>query len=104
MLGGEDLEPFYGLLCGGKEGELIREIENFFYYAQIRSQGEDTMEFRDASDFVDLEQIPFLMRALGFYPTEQEVRGGADVCVLLGFECWVLITFPMWQVLMCIFM
>lgn len=73
LLGGEGLDPFYGLLDGGKEGDLYREIENYFYYAQIRSQGEDTMETRETSDFVDLDQIPNLMRALGFYPTEQEV-------------------------------
>ena len=35
-LGGEDLIPFYGLMEGGHEGELFAELEDYFYYAQIR--------------------------------------------------------------------
>merc|ERR1712002_958211 len=75
LLGGNDvLEHFYGLIEGGKDGEFIREIENFFYYAQIRNQGEDTMDPREAKDFVQLDEIPNLMRSLGFYPSEQEIE------------------------------
>ena len=35
-LGGADLIPFYGLLDGAREGELFAELEDYFYYAQIR--------------------------------------------------------------------
>ncbi|XP_076820572.1 cilia- and flagella-associated protein 251-like [Clavelina lepadiformis] len=73
-LGGEDLIPFYGLLDGGREGEMFAELENYFYYAQLRSQGINTTEEREVSTVVPLDQVPFLMRALGFYPSEQEVE------------------------------
>ena len=36
LLGGEDLEPFYAMLDGGRSGEFFSELEEFFYYAQIR--------------------------------------------------------------------
>ena len=72
-LEGEGLDPFYELLEGGREGELMREIVDMFYYAQIRDQGEDSMDVRKACDFIKLEQIPNIMRSLGFYPSEQEV-------------------------------
>ncbi|KAM4707122.1 cilia- and flagella-associated protein 251 [Discoglossus pictus] len=73
-LGGEDLIPFYGLLQGGRDGALFKELEDYFYYAQLRNQGIDTMEIRSVSTHIPLKEIPFVMRALGFYPTEQEVE------------------------------
>ena len=35
-LGGKDLEPFYALIEGGRYGEFYAEMEQFFYYAQIK--------------------------------------------------------------------
>eukprot|EP00795_Rhopilema_esculentum_P015460 gene15460-6711_t len=72
-LGGEDLVPFYGLLEGGKEGELFAELEDYFYYSQMRSQGVDSTEEREVSTTIPISEIPFIMRALGYYPTEQEI-------------------------------
>ncbi|KAL2091774.1 hypothetical protein ACEWY4_011572 [Coilia grayii] len=73
-LGGKDLEPFYSLLEGGRDGELFREMEDYFYYSQLRSQGMDSMETRQVSTHIPLAEVPFVMRALGFYPTEQELE------------------------------
>ncbi|KAG8456084.1 hypothetical protein GDO86_002037, partial [Hymenochirus boettgeri] len=73
-LGGDAMIPFYGLLQGGQDGALFKELENYFYYAQIRHQGIDTMETRQVSTHIPLKEIPFIMRALGYYPSEQEVE------------------------------
>ncbi|NXM65473.1 CF251 protein, partial [Serilophus lunatus] len=74
FLGGEDLIPFYNLLDGGREGEFFRELEDYFYYAQLCSQGIDTLEKREVSTHIPLEEIPSVMRALGFYPSEEEIE------------------------------
>ena len=36
LLGGKDLQPFYAMLEGGRDGEFFTELEEYFYYAQIR--------------------------------------------------------------------
>ncbi|XP_037851472.2 cilia- and flagella-associated protein 251 isoform X3 [Chlorocebus sabaeus] len=72
-LGGEDLTPFYGLLSGGREGKFYRELEDYFYYSQLRSQGIDTMETRKVSEYICLSELPFVMRAIGFYPSEEKI-------------------------------
>ncbi|XP_066466095.1 cilia- and flagella-associated protein 251 [Tiliqua scincoides] len=74
QLGGEDLIPFYRLLDGGREGELFRELEDYFYYAQLCHQGINTMEPRKVSTHIPLEQVPLVMRAIGFYPTEGQIE------------------------------
>ncbi|MBN3304255.1 CF251 protein, partial [Amia calva] len=71
-LGGQDLTPFYDLLEGGRDGEFFRELEDYFYYCQLRNQGIDSMETRQVSTSIPLADIPFVMRALGLYPSEQE--------------------------------
>ncbi|NWR75526.1 CF251 protein, partial [Centropus unirufus] len=73
-LGGEDLIPFYNLLDGGREGEFFRDLEDYFYYAQLCSLGIDTLETRQVSTHIPLEEIPSVMRALGFYPSEKKIE------------------------------
>lgn len=48
-------------------------MEDFFYYCQIHNEGIESMEKRKVSSNIPLSEIPSLMRALGHYPTEQEV-------------------------------
>jgi Ca2+-binding EF-hand superfamily protein len=72
--GGAGLAPFAGLIEGGLEGEFFQEICDYFMYSQLRSQGEDAVEERDVPGEIPLGEIPNIMRALGFYPTELEVQ------------------------------
>eukprot|EP00163_Fabomonas_tropica_P000349 TRINITY_DN10213_c0_g1_i2.p1 TRINITY_DN10213_c0_g1~~TRINITY_DN10213_c0_g1_i2.p1 ORF type:complete len:827 (-),score=176.13 TRINITY_DN10213_c0_g1_i2:228-2708(-) len=72
--GGEGREPFVQLIEGGENGEFYREIIDYFYYAQLRSQGENTTQDRHITGTVPLSEVPNLMRALGFYPTNREIE------------------------------
>lgn len=72
--GGTGVEPFVNLIEGGLTGEFYQEIVDYFYYSQLRSQGEDSTQRRRATGRVPLQEIPNLMRALGFYPSEQELQ------------------------------
>ena len=74
------------LLEGGATGEAYQEIQDLFIFSQIRSQGEDTMSPRVCGDRMPLSEVPNFMRAIGFYPTEYEVRRRHWV---VGFLLWL---------------
>jgi WD40 repeat protein/Ca2+-binding EF-hand superfamily protein len=61
------------LLDGGEGGEAHEDIIDYFYYCQLRAQGEESMNARSATGEIPLDEIPSLMRAVGFYPSEEEV-------------------------------
>lgn len=73
QLGGERLAPFYCLIEGGRKRRLMREMKDMFDYAKILHQGECSTVPRFVSDTVVVEQIPNLMRAVGYFPTNEEV-------------------------------
>jgi Ca2+-binding EF-hand superfamily protein len=49
-------------------------MKDFFYYSMIRSKDENTQKSRKLDNKVPLDELPNLMRAMGYYPTEQEVK------------------------------
>ena len=73
-IGGKGLSPYYCLIRGGRKGWLIKEMEDLFYYAQILHQGENTTATRMVSEKVAANQIPNLMRAIGYYPSNEEIE------------------------------
>ncbi|KAM0729005.1 Cilia and flagella-associated protein 251 [Formica fusca] len=74
QLGGEGLSPFHRLVEEDKKLWLINEMKDLFYYAQILHQSENTTAARIVSDTVAIEQIPNLMRAIGYFPTIKEIE------------------------------
>ncbi|CAH1957592.1 unnamed protein product [Acanthoscelides obtectus] len=72
-LGGTELEPFYCLIEGGKNGWLFQEIKDLFYYMQILQQENIDLP-RKVSDTISVTQIPDLVRTCGFYPSEYELE------------------------------
>ena len=53
-------------------------MKDFFYYSMIRSKDENTTKTRKLNGTVPVEELPNLMRAMGYYPTEQEVQNMKD--------------------------
>ena len=54
-------------------------MNDFFYYSIIRAKKENTTKTRKLDDKqVPIDQLPNLMRAMGYYPTEQEVKNMID--------------------------
>ncbi|GBG67926.1 hypothetical protein CBR_g1046 [Chara braunii] len=55
------------------EAQILQEIRDYFYCTQIRSQGEETTADRNITGLVKVSDIPDLMRALGYYPSDAEI-------------------------------
>ena len=49
-------------------------MNDFFYYSMIRSKKENTTKTRKLGLAVPVDQLPNLMRAMGYYPTNQEIQ------------------------------
>ncbi len=82
-LAGTGMEPFLNLVEGGRDGKFFQELLDYFYYAQLRSQGLSTTAPRVISGHIPTAEALNVMRALGYYPSEQEV---ADIRAEVLFQ------------------
>ena len=72
-LGGKGIDPYLSLIDGGRKGPFFQELLDYFYYAQLRSQGLATTQPRKITGYITVDEGVNLMRALGFYPSEQQI-------------------------------
>lgn len=71
-IGGTGLNAYSSLLEGGKNGPEIVLLQEFFFSVQLsNSQNPETTVLKDA---VDVCELSYLMRAMGYYPSETEVN------------------------------
>jgi len=70
--GGVGLQAYSYLLEGGKNGSEITELKEYFSCVQLaNSRNPETTVI---SDYVDVFNVSFLMRAMGYFPSETEVN------------------------------
>lgn len=73
------IDPYLKLLGEPEEeggeagGETYDELRDYFFYSQLRTQGVSSKEQRKVTGRVPLTEIPNIMRALGFYPTQKQI-------------------------------
>lgn len=66
---GDVKHRFYKLLTP----EFLHELKDYYYYSMLRTQGIRCLETRQTSMTIPITEISFVMRAIGYYPTEEEV-------------------------------
>jgi hypothetical protein len=71
---GTGQDAFNNMVEGGAAGDFYKDMVDYFYYSQLRAQGEMSTSTRSTNGQVPLEEIPNLMRSLGFYPTERDIE------------------------------
>lgn len=70
----DELKPFVDIIkYSTSDGEQVwEELQQYFYYAQVRSQGEITTTERKIIGKIPLSQIPSVLRGIGFYCSKYE--------------------------------
>lgn len=71
--GGTSLRPFFNLIPEGVTGNLFTQIQDMFFYIQIRSQNERSKEIK-LVDAIPVEETINFMRGIGFFPSETRIE------------------------------
>jgi len=74
-IGGKGNEPFINLLDPrGRDSDIYKEMEDYFYYAQLRTQGEDCIRNRVIEKKIGISEVACILQAIGYYPSEQDIE------------------------------
>ncbi|KAK3912151.1 Cilia- and flagella-associated protein 251 [Frankliniella fusca] len=71
---GPELEPWLLSVEGGREGWLVQAMRDMFCYAQMLHQGTLSTEPRLITDSLPVCELPDVMRALGFFPSQSQIN------------------------------
>ena len=72
--GGLAYEPFIQMLEGGKDGALYRQLEDLFYFSQVKTQGVKTQKPRITGDTVAISEVPYIFQSVGFFPSDFDIQ------------------------------
>lgn len=70
--GGTGLNAYNFLIENGINGSEIKRLKQFFCLVQLKNSQDPEEVVVD--QFVDVFEIPFIMMAMGYYPSETEVN------------------------------
>nr|CEL64763.1 TPA: hypothetical protein BN1204_006437 [Neospora caninum Liverpool] len=84
--GGDGTQPFNQLIPGGVEGEFYRSMKDYFYYCQIRSEGERTTKSRKLDGTVPLTELANLLCAVGECPSHMDIQNLVTECESIPVE------------------
>lgn len=70
--GGTSLRPFCNLLPGGVTGKLFNDMQDIFFYIQIRAQ--QKIESIELADAIPVSKVVDFMRCIGFFPSDSEAE------------------------------
>mmetsp|Transcript_5831 Transcript_5831/g.18388 ORF Transcript_5831/g.18388 Transcript_5831/m.18388 type:complete len:869 (+) Transcript_5831:135-2741(+) len=72
VTGGSQMEPYLALLSLDNENETYEKLVDYFYYLQLRNEDTDrTSSSRPGT--IPLSDVARLMRAVGYFPSDQDI-------------------------------